>query len=122
MNLLNRMLGKPEPREEHHTPEGVAIARFQWDEDCFIQQSLRVDQLPREGETVTVLTQYASIEGTVTKVRRVYTETEPSPEYLTGERTGDKGTFFRSRLSRAIITLQDVRMPSPTEHPREVVK
>lgn len=54
-----------------------------------------------------VLTQYASIEGTVegtvAKVRRVYTETGPGREYLTGERTGDKGTFFRSRLSRAII-------------------
>ena len=63
-----------------------------------------MDQLPREGETATVLTQYASTWGTVAKVRRVYTETEPSREYLTGERTGDKGTFFRSRLSRAITT------------------
>ncbi len=83
MNLLNRLLGKPEPREEHHAPEGVAIARFQWDENCFIQQSLRVDQLPRERETVTVLTKHASIEGTVAKVRRVYTETD-GPTSRTG--------------------------------------
>ena len=79
--------GKPGERRRtpRAPPHDVIAVRFEWDGgSCFIQKSMPAAAVPRRGDTVTVLTKHAVIEGDVHRVWWVLNEGDPGWEYIAG--------------------------------------
>ena len=110
--LLEWLLGsRGKEKAPPPPPHDVIAVRFEWDGgSCFIQKSMPAAAVPRRGDTVTVLTKHAVIEGDVHRVWWVLNEGDPGWEYIAGP-DGSVGTYGRARV-RAFVELADARMPS----------
>jgi len=111
MDLIGKLLGRPgrDGEDPPPAPHDVIAVRFEWSDRCFAQKSMPAQAVPRQGDTVTILSEHLNIEGDVRRVRWVITDGEPNWEYIP-RRDGGKATSTRARV-RAVVELADARHP-----------
>lgn len=111
LNTLKKLLARPSEsdKDPQPPPHDVIPICFQWGNDCLFQKSVPAQMVPRQGDTVTILSQHLSLEGTASNVRWVLMDAPPAWDCLTDEY--GPGSYGRGR-AKVYLTLTDAHMPT----------